>query len=156
MRHITGLPAARARLSGRPGRTREPAVAGLLVAAFVAGLLDWRHPWRIEHLDLLALAGFFPVAMLLSDDASPAGLWLAAVCLGWLFSRMLGATLGAWPMPELRPAVSSRRLGLAILILLLVRIASVAAWGNIADVGRASSLGAWRVLHGLDLYGAVS
>src|ERR1700722_8547982 len=125
-------------------------------ACFVLGLFDWRRPWRVEHLDLLALAGFFPVAMLLSDDASPAGLWLAAVCLGWLFSRMLGATLGAWPMPELRPALSSRRLGLAILILLVVRIASVAAWGNIADVGQASSLGAWRVLHGLHLYGAVS
>src|SRR5580692_3913058 len=125
-------------------------------ACFVLGLLDWHRPWRVEHLDLLALAGFFPVAMLLSDDASPAGLWLAAVCLGWLFSRLLGATLGAWPMPELRPAVSSRRLGLAILILLVVRIASVAAWGNIADVGQASSLGAWRVLHGLHLYGAVS
>ena len=47
-------------------------------ACFVLGLLDWRRPWRVEHLDLLALAGFFPVAMLLSDDASQAGLWLAA------------------------------------------------------------------------------
>ena len=54
-------------------------------ACFVLGLLDWRRPWRVEHLDLLALAGFFPVAMLLSDDVSQAGLWLAAVCLGWLF-----------------------------------------------------------------------
>ena len=124
-------------------------------ACFVLGLLDWRRPWRVEHLDLLALAGFFPVAMLLSDDASRAGLWLAAVCLGWLFSRMLGATFGIWPMPELRPSVSSRWLGLAILILLLVRIASVTE-GDIADVGQASSLGAWRVLHGLHLYGAVS
>ena len=125
-------------------------------ACFVLGLLDWHRPWRVEHLDLLALAGFFPVAMLLSDDASAAGLWLAAVCLGWLFSRMLGAAFGAWPMPELRPSVSSRWLGPAILMLLLVRIGTVAAAGNIADVGQASSLGAWRVLHGLHLYGAVS
>jgi hypothetical protein len=124
-------------------------------ACFVLGLLDWRHPWRIEHLDLLALAGFFPVAMLLSDDFSAAGLWLAAVCLGWLFARMLGAAFGAWPMPELRPSISSRRLGLAVLILLLVRIGSVSA-GNILDVGQASSLGAWRLLHGLHLYGALS
>jgi hypothetical protein len=111
-----------------------PAVAGgaftlrpLLIAVpsaacFALGLLDWRRPWRVEHLDLLALAGFFPVAMLLSDDFSEAGLWLAAVCLGWLFSRMLGAAFGIWRMPELRPSISSRRLGLAILILLLVRI----------------------------------
>jgi hypothetical protein len=124
-------------------------------ACFVLGLFDWRRPWRVEHLDLLALAGFLPVAMLLSDDISPAGLWLAAVCLGWLFSRMVGATFGIWPMPELRPSISSRWLGLVLLILLLVRIGSVAA-GNISDVGRASSLGAWRVLHGLHLYGAVS
>jgi Glycosyltransferase family 87 len=124
-------------------------------ACFVLGLLDWRRPWRVEHLDLLALAGFFPVAMLLSDDLSAAGLWLAAVCLGWLFARMLGAAFGAWRMPELRPSISSRWLGLAVLILLLVRIASLAR-GNISDVGQASSLGAWRVLHGLHLYGAVS
>jgi hypothetical protein len=124
-------------------------------ACFVLGLLDWRRPWRVEHLDLLALAGFFPVAMLLSDDLSQAGLWLAAGCLGWLFVRMAGACHGKWPMPELRPSISSRRLGLAILILLLVRIGSVAA-GNIGDVGQASSLGAWRLLHGLHLYGAVS
>ena len=144
-----------------------PAVAGgvftlhpLLIAVpsaacFVLGLLDWRRPWRVEHLDLLALAGFFPVAMLLSDDASLAGLWLAAVCLGWLFCRMLGAAFGMWRMPELRPSIGSRWLGLAILILLLVRVASLAE-SNILDVGQASSLGAWRILHGLHLYGAVS
>jgi Glycosyltransferase family 87 len=144
-----------------------PAAAGgvftshpLLIAVpwavcFIAGLLDWRRPWRAAHLDLLALAGFFPVAMLISDDASQAGLWLAAVCLGWLFARMLGAALGKWPMPELRPSLSPRWLGPAIAILLLVRIVS-AARGNVLDVGQASSLGAWRVLHGLHLYGAVS
>src|SRR3984893_12042747 len=54
-------------------------------ACFVFGLADWRNPWRIEHLDLLALAGFFPVAMLLSDDAALAGLWLGGgrLCLGF-------------------------------------------------------------------------
>ena len=124
-------------------------------ACFVMGLLDWRHPCRIEHLDLLALAGFFPVAMLLSDGISGAGLWLAAGCLGWLFARMLGAAFGAWRLPELRPAISSRWQRRALVILLLVRVGSVAA-GNISDVGQASSLGAWRVLHGLRLYGAAS
>jgi hypothetical protein len=124
-------------------------------ACFVLGLLDWRRPWRVEHLDLLALAGFFPVAMLLSDDLSAAGLWLAAGCLGWLFVRLAGACHGRWRLPELRPAIRSRWLGRAILILLLVRIGSLAGT-NIADVGQASSLGAWRILHGLPLYGAVS
>ena len=144
-----------------------PAVVGgaftthpLLIAVpsavcFVLGLLDWRRPWRVEHLDLLALAGFFPVAMLLSDDLSAPGLWLAAGCLGWLFVRLAGAGHGLWRLPELRPAVGSRWLGRAILILLLVRIGSLAG-GNILDVGQASSLGAWRILHGLHLYGAVS
>ena len=205
MRHTTDLPSGHTpRTSGRPDRTNEPAIVGLLVlvfvcglaalaalmpvghgfvpkgggwfkpavvggaftlyplfiavpwaACFVLGLLDWHRPWRVEHLDLLALAGLFPVAMLLSDDLSQAGLWLAAVCLGWLFGRMLGVVFGMWRMPELRPSISSRRLGLAIMMLLLVRIGSVAA-GNILDVGQASSLGAWRILHGLHLYGAVS
>jgi hypothetical protein len=144
-----------------------PAVAGgaftlypLLIAVpwagcFVLGLADWDRPWRAGHLDLLALAGFFPVAMLISDDLPQPGLWLAAACLGWLFTRMLGAAFGAWPMPQLRPSVSPRRLGLAILILLLIRAGTLAG-GNISDVGQASSLGAWRLLHGLHLYGAVS
>lgn len=124
-------------------------------ACFVLGLFDWRRPWRAEHLDLLALAGFFPVAMLFSDSVPQAGLWLAAACLGWLLSRMLGAILGTWRMPELYPAVSARWLGRAILVLLLARVAA-AVGGNISDVGQASSLGAWRLLHGLHLYGAVS
>jgi hypothetical protein len=131
------------------------AIAVPSAACFVLGLVDWRRPWRVEHLDLLALAGFFPVAMLLSDDISAAGLWLAAVCLGWLFVRMLGACFGKWPMPQLRPSFGSRRLCAAIVILLLIRIGSVAV-GNILDVGQASSLGAWRLLHGLHLYGAPS
>src|SRR3984885_16113390 len=65
-------------------------------ACFVLGLFDWRHPLRVGQLDLLALAGFFPVAMLISDDASRAGLWLAAACLRWLGCRMGGAALGVW------------------------------------------------------------
>ena len=130
-------------------------IAVPLAACFVLGLFDWRHPWRVEHLDLLALAGFFPAAMLISDDVPQPGLWLAAACLGWLFVRMLGVSFGKWPMPQLRPSISSRWLGVAILILLLVRIGGVAD-GNILDVGQASSLGAWRLLHGLHLYGAVS
>jgi hypothetical protein len=124
-------------------------------ACFVLGLADWRRPWRVEHLDLLALAGFIPVAMLLSDDLPAPGLWLAAACLGWLFARMLGASLGRWPMPELRPAISSRWLVAAIAALLLVRVASIPA-GNVLDVGQASWAGAWRLLHGLPLYGAAS
>ena len=136
--------------------TEHPLLVAVPSAAcFVLGLLDWRRPWRVEHLDLLALAGFFPVAMLLSDDLPAAGLWLAAGCLGWLFVRLAGACHGRWRLPELRPAIRSRWLGRAILILLLVRIGSLAGT-NIADVGQASSLGAWRILHGLPLYGAVS
>jgi hypothetical protein len=142
-------------VAGGPFTLHPLLIAVPSAACFVLGLLDWHRPWQAGHLDLLALAGFFPVAMLLSDDLSPAGLWLAAVCLGWLFARMLGAAFGAWRMPQLRPSISSRWLGLAILILLLVRIGSVAA-GNILDVGQASSLGAWRLLHGLHLYGALS
>jgi hypothetical protein len=122
-------------------------------ACFVLGLFDWQRPWRVEHLDLLALSGFFPVAMLLSDDFSRSGLFLAAACLGWLACRMAGIALGSWRLPDLRPTVSSRRLGLAIIILLTVRAASLAG-SNILDVGQASSLGAWRLLHGLPLYGA--
>jgi hypothetical protein len=140
---------------GGPFTLRPLLVAVPSAAFFVLGLLDWNRPWRVEHLDLLALAGFFPVAMLFSDDLPRAGLWLAAGCLCWLFARMAGACLGKWRMPELRPSVSSRWMGRAILILLLARIASVVA-GNITDVGQASSVGAWRLLHGLHLYGAVS
>jgi hypothetical protein len=143
------------KFAGGPFTLHPLLIAVPSAACFVLGLVDWRHPWRVEHLDLLALAGFFPVAMLLSDDISQVGLWLAAVSLGWLFVRMLGAFFGKWLMPELRPSISSRWLSAAICILLLVRFWSVVE-GNILDVGQASSLGAWRLLHGLHLYGAIT
>jgi hypothetical protein len=136
--------------------TKQPLLVAVPWAAlFLLGLADWRDPWRVEHLDLLALAGFFPVAMLLSDDVCEVALWLAAGCLGWLATRMAGAALGAWRMPVLRPAISSKRLGPAIVALLAIRLVSLAG-GNILDVGQASSLGAWRILHGLPLYGQAS
>ena len=61
-------------------------------ACFVCGLVDWRRPWRVEHLDLLALAGFFPVAVLLSDDIAGAG-------RGWQRSASAGCSAGCseWP-----------------------------------------------------------
>jgi len=124
-------------------------------SCFVLGLLDWHHPWRVDHLDLLALAGFVPVTMLLSDGITDAGLWLGAACLGWLFVRMLGASFGRWPMPQLQPSINSRWLLVAIGILFLIRFGSIAD-GNVLDVGQASSLGAWRLLHGQHLYGALS
>lgn len=124
-------------------------------ACFILGLSAGRNPRCVEQLDVLALAGFFPVAMLFSDDIPVPGLWLAAVCLGWLCVRLLGAYHRWWPMPGLRPAVSSRLLGAAIVVLLVAR-AGVMIAGNISDVGMASSAGAWRLLHGAHLYGAVS
>jgi hypothetical protein len=54
---------------------------------------------------------------------------------------------GGWFTPDVD--------GLAIAMLLLFRIGSSIAGGNILDVGQASSLGAWRLLHALHLYGAV-
>ena len=93
-----------------------PAVAGgaftlhpLLIAVpsaacFVLGLLDWRDPWRVEHLDLLALAGFFPVAMLLSDDLSTAGLWLAGSAgREYDMNRTYGGVHAAHNGPATRP-----------------------------------------------------
>jgi hypothetical protein len=70
-----------------PGRRRRCVFTShpLLVAVpsaacFVLGLLDRGRPWRVEHLDLLALAGLIPVALLLSDALSAVGLWLVADC----------------------------------------------------------------------------
>jgi len=140
---------------GGPFTLHPLLVAVPSAACFVLGLLDWRRPWRVAHLDLLALAGFFPVAMLLSDDISQPGLGLGAVCLGWLFVRMLGIWLGKWSMPQLRPSIGSRWLLAALAVLLILRVGSVFV-GNISDVGQASSLGAWRLLNGQHLYGAVS
>jgi len=81
-------------------------------ACFVLGLLDWRRPWRVEHLDLLALAGFFPAAMLLSGDVPPsrpvAGsrrpqVWLSA------YDTKLETVLAGWglfPIAEPHPAIA--------------------------------------------------
>ena len=123
-------------------------------ACFVLGLVDWGRPWRVEHLDLLALAGFFPVAMLLSDDVpSPACGWppaASAGCSPACLERPSGnGDAGTAPVHQL-PAAGPGDSDPA------ARPDRKSRGGNISDVGQASSLGAWRVLHGLHLYGAVS
>jgi len=60
-------------VAGGPFTLHPLLIAVPWAACFVLGLLDWHRPWRVEHLDVLALAGFFSVAMLLSDDLSSAG-----------------------------------------------------------------------------------
>lgn len=111
-------PRFRGRRSRAANQSRTPAsrcahpllIAVPSAACFVLGLLDWRRPWRVEHLDLLALAGFFPVAMLLSDDVSQAGpvagsrrpqVWLSA------YDTKLETVLagrGLFPVAEPHPA----------------------------------------------------
>ena len=127
-------------------------------ACFVLGLLDWRAArggrsiWTCWRWPVLLPGGDAAQRRPLPGRA----LWLAAVCLGWLLAATAGAALGLWRMPELRPSVGSPAAG---------RSDTDAAphpdrkrrGGNIADVAwQASLLGAWRILHGLPLYGAVS
>src|ERR1017187_9825150 len=47
--------------------TRDPLIIAFPWAlVFIAAFFDWRKPWQLGHLDLLALVSFWFVAMLIS------------------------------------------------------------------------------------------
>ena len=76
--------------------TLHPLVIAVPSAAcFVLGLLDWRRPWRVEHLDLLALAGFISRGdAACSATMSPKPAW------GWQPSVSAGCSAGCLARPS--------------------------------------------------------
>jgi hypothetical protein len=123
-----------------------------LCLIFLVGLLDWRRPWRIAHLDLLALLAFGISHVFFNDGDIGVSVPLVYPVLLYLLGRMLwigfrGRGVG------LRPRVPVAWLAVATVFLLAFRVALNVADSGVIDVGYAGVIGADRITHGRAVYG---
>jgi hypothetical protein len=123
-----------------------------LCALFLLGLADWRRPWRVANLDLLALLGFGVSQFFFNRAEIGVSVPLQYVPLAYLFVRALW--VGLRGLGEgLRPAWPAAWLLIAALFLMGFRVGLNIADSGVIDVGYASEVGASRIAHGEPIYG---
>jgi hypothetical protein len=122
-----------------------------LCLVFLAGLLDWRRPLRIAHLDLLALLAFGASHVFFNRGEIGISVPLAYPVLLYLLARVLW--LGFRGGVALRPSLAGRWLALAAVVLIAFRITLNLGDSGVIDVGYAGTIGADRIAHGQPLYG---
>ncbi|MGH2956611.1 MAG: hypothetical protein ACRDL6_06415 [Solirubrobacterales bacterium] len=123
-----------------------------LCAIFVLGLLDWRRPFRIAHLDLLVIvAGFGISHYFFNRGEIGLSVPLAYPALLYLLGRTLW--LGFRGGAGLRPTLPIAVLAVATVFLVGVRVGLNVADSNVIDVGLSGVVGADRIVDGDPLYG---
>jgi Glycosyltransferase family 87 len=123
-----------------------------LCALFLAGLFDWRRPWRVANLDLLVLLAFGLSHIWFNRGEIGVSVPLQYPPLLYLFGRALW--IGFRGRGEgLRPVWPAAWLLIAALFLIGFRTGLNMADSGVIDVGYASEVGANRIAHGEPLYG---
>ncbi|HEX5955173.1 MAG TPA: glycosyltransferase 87 family protein [Solirubrobacterales bacterium] len=122
-----------------------------LCAIFLLGLVDWRRPWRIGHLDLLALLAFGISHVFFNRGEIGVSVPLVYPVLVYLLARMLW--LGLRGGAPLRPACPAVWLAIAAVFLIAFRVTINVADSGVIDVGYAGTVGADRIAHGQPIYG---
>lgn len=158
----TGFQVAWTMARGYPGAFGRRATALYiwlpLCALFIAPFVSLRRPWRLLHLDLLAVLAFSVSLAFFSHGTIGWSVPLAYPPLVYLLVRMLaagwrGGRARAGREPPLRLAVPVRWLTVALVFLVAFRIGLNAVNSNVIDVGYAGVIGADRIAHGERLYG---
>lgn len=122
-----------------------------LCAVFLLGLLDWRRPWRIANLDLLALLAFGASHFFFNRAEIGVSVPLQYVPLAYLFARALW--IGTRGRGEgIRPVWAASWLLVVALFLIGFRVGLNVADSGVIDVGYASVVGADRIGHGEPIY----
>jgi Peptidase propeptide and YPEB domain len=125
-----------------------------LCAIFVLGLLDWRRPFRLAHLDLVVIVAGFGLSHYFFNRgnigasvplAYPPLLYLAARALWLGFRRRSGIGL--------RPSLPITLLAVATVLLVAGRITLNVADSNVIDVGYSGVIGADRIADQDPIYG---
>jgi Peptidase propeptide and YPEB domain len=125
-----------------------------LCAIFVLGLLDWRRPFRLAHLDLLVIVAGFGLSQYFFNRgnigasvplAYPPLLYLAARALWLGFRRRSGIGL--------RPSLPITLLAVVTVLLVAGRITLNVADSNVIDVGYSGVIGADRIADQEPIYG---
>jgi hypothetical protein len=123
-----------------------------LCAIFVLGLLDWRRPFRLVHLDLLVIvAGFGLSHYFFNRGEIGVSVPLAYPPLLYLLGRSLW--LGFRGGQGLRPTAPVAWLAVMTLFLIGLRVGLNVADSNVIDVGYSGVIGADKVADGEALYG---
>jgi len=151
----TGYQVAWKMARGYPGafghKLNAPYVFLPLCALFLAGLVDWRRPWRLANLDLVALLGFGASNFFFNRAEIGVSVPLQYVPLLYLFGRALW--IGVRGRGEgMRPVWPASWLLIAALFLLGFRVGLNMADSGVIDVGYAGVVGADRIAHGDALY----
>jgi hypothetical protein len=131
-----------------------------LCVLFMLPFVNFRRPFSLLHLDLLALLSFSVSLAFFNHAHIYASVPLAYPPLLYLLARMLallrrGAhpTAGARQPPRLRLLVPMPWLALGVVFLLGFRIALNVTDSNVIDVGYAGVIGASKITDGQRLYG---
>ena len=123
-----------------------------LALVFLLGLLDFRRPLRIVHLDLLVLLSFGVSHLFFNRGEIGISVPLAYPPLVYLLCRMLWIGFRGNRSP-LRPSAPLAVLAVATVFLIGFRIALNVADSGVIDVGYAGVIGADRIADGEPLYG---
>ena len=122
-----------------------------LCAIFLAGLLDWRRPWRVANLDLLVLLAFGVSHIWFNRGEIGVSVPLQYPPLLYLLGP--GAVDRLPRRGEgLRPVWPAAWLLIAALFLIGFRVGLNMADSGVIDVGYASEVGANRIAHGEPIY----
>ena len=137
-----------ARLRGSFGHTlNAPYVWLPLCAIFLLGLLDWRRPWRLVHLDLVVLLAFGVSHVFFNRGEIGLSVPLVYPVLLYLLARL--AWIGFRGRgPGLSPSAPIVWLAIAAAFLVGFRIALNLADSGVIDVGYSGVIGADRVIGG--------
>ena len=123
-----------------------------LCLIFVAGLLDWRRPFRVAHLDLLVLVAGFGVSHFFFNRGDIGlSVPLAYPALIYLLARTLWLAFRGGD--GLRPSLPLTVLAVATVALVGFRIGLNVADSNVIDVGYAGVVGGDKISDGEPLYG---
>src|SRR5262245_49325269 len=125
-----------------------------LCAIFVLGLLDYRRPFRLAHLDLLVLrAGFALSHYFVSKGNIGLSVPLAYPPLLWLLGRALWLGFRRAEGSGLRPSMPIAALAVVAVALVAARITLNVADSNVIDVGYSGVIGADRIADRQPIYG---
>jgi hypothetical protein len=123
-----------------------------LAVLFFVGLLDWRRPWRIVHLDLLVLLSFGISHVFFNDGEIGLSVPLAYPPLLYLLGRALWIGFGG-RSEGLRPTAPIVWLAVGVAFLVAFRVTMNVADSGVIDVGYSGVIGADRIGHGEPIYG---
>lgn len=135
------------------GAVNSPWIWVPLCILFVAPFFDPRRPFRLVHLDLLAIVGLSISLLFFNRGEITVSVPLVYPAIGYLFVRMLLA--GFRPRPgrgPLIPAAPIAWLAIGALALAGGRVALNLADSTVIDIGLAGVVGAERIERGEPLY----